>query len=217
MRCAVVNNGRIDVEERPMPVPGTGEVLVRVSGAGLNRADLMQRAGFYPAPPGSPADIPGLEFAGVVEALGPDAVGVAVGDRVFGVVGGGAQAEYVTVHASHCARVPDTLDLVVAGGVPEAFVTAHDAMVSRARVTPGEWVLVHAVGSGVGTAALQLATAFGCPVVGTARSAEKLERCSDLGLVDAVVPARHDDGRLGQGPRHHRRRPRIRRRRRAIS
>ena len=189
-------DGRLVVGDRPVPVPGPGEVLVRVHGAGLNRADLLQRAGGYPAPPGVPADVPGMEFAGVVEGLGPGAARVAEGDKVFGIVAGGAQAEYLVVHASHCAPVPDTLDLVDAGGVPEAFITAHDAMVSQAAVQPGEWMLVHAVGSGVGTTALQLAKAFDVRVAGTARTAAKLERCTDMGLDVAIVPPNADDGKL---------------------
>src|SRR5215207_3009290 len=112
MRALTIVDKRLVVADRPTPDPGRGEVLVRVHGAGLNRADLAQRAGGYPAPPGVPADIPGLEFAGIVDRLGPDARGLGVGDRVFGVVAGGAQAEYVAVHASHCARVPDRFDLV---------------------------------------------------------------------------------------------------------
>ncbi len=196
MRCAVIVNGSVVVSDRPVPEPGPGEVLVRVAGAGLNRADLMQRAGFYPAPPGSPPDIPGMEFSGTVEALGVDTRGVQIGDRVFGIAGGGGQAEYIAVHAAHCAVVPDTLDLVDAGGVPEVFVTAHDAMVTRANVQPGEWVLVHAVGSGVGTAAVQLATTFGARTVGTARSADKLDRCRELGLAHGIVAPRDADGAL---------------------
>src|SRR5947209_1987995 len=174
----------LSVADRPLPSPPPGYALVRVHGAGLNRADLAQRAGHYPAPPGAPADIPGMEFAGQVEALGadPGAGAPAVGDAVFGIVGGGAQAEYVVVHASHCAPVPLGLDLVAMGGVPEVFITAHDAMVTQAQTLAGEWVLVHAVGSGVGTAALQLARAIGARVVGTARTPTKLERCRALGL-----------------------------------
>jgi NADPH:quinone reductase-like Zn-dependent oxidoreductase len=167
-------------------------VLVRVHGAGLNRADLLQVAGGYPAPPGVPADVPGLEFAGVVEASGDGASGVAVGDRVFGVVAGGAQAEYVCVHAAHCAPVPPDLDLVAMGGVPEAFITAHDAMVTQAAIAPGEWMLVHAVGSGVGTAAVQLGKAFDAHVVGTARTPDKIDRCRALGLDAGIVPTTND-------------------------
>jgi len=184
----VISDGRLEVAERPVPEAHGDLVVVRVHGAGINRADLHQLAGNYPAPPGSPADIPGLEFAGVVEAYGPDARGIEIGARVFGVVGGGAQAQYLAVPAGQCAPVPDGLDLVEMGGVPEAFVTAHDALVTRAGVQPGEWVLVHAVGSGVGTAATQLATAFGARVIGTARTESKLERCRALGLEHGIVP-----------------------------
>jgi NADPH:quinone reductase-like Zn-dependent oxidoreductase len=188
LRAAIITDGRIEVGERPVPDPVDDLVRVRVHGAGLNRADLLQLAGNYPAPAGSPPDIPGLEFAGIVEARGPLAAHVEVGARVFGVAGGGAQAEYVTVPAGQCAPVPDGLDLVTMGGAPEAFVTAHDALVTRAGLQAGEWVLVHAVGSGVGTAALQLATALGARVVGTARTQSKLDRCRALGLEHGIVP-----------------------------
>ncbi len=187
VRALTAVEGSLEPAERPLPVLEKGEFLVRVHGAGLNRADLLQRAGRYPPPPGAPADIPGLEFAGVVEETG---------QRVMGVVAGGAHAEYVSVHASHLAPVPDGCDLLEMAGVPEAFVTAHDAMVTLAHVQPGDWVLVHAVGSGVGTAALQLAKAFGARVVGTARHAEKLERCRALGLDAGIVPPTNDDGTL---------------------
>jgi NADPH:quinone reductase len=188
VRAAIINDGRIDVAERPVPEAVDDLVLVRVHGAGLNRADLLQLAGNYPAPAGSPPDIPGLEFAGVVEARGPQAHGVEVGARVFGIAGGGAQAEYIAVPAGQCAPVPEGLDLVTMGGAPEAFVTAHDALVTRAQLRAEEWVLVHAVGSGVGTAALQLAVALGARVVGTARTPAKLDRCRSLGLAHAIVP-----------------------------
>jgi NADPH2:quinone reductase len=188
VRAAIIADGRISVAERPVPEPIGDLALVRVHGAGLNRADLLQLAGNYPAPPGSAPDSPGLEFAGVVEARGPMAHGVEVGARVFGIAGGGAQAEYITVPAAQCAPMPDGLDLVTMGGAPEAFVTAHDALVTQAGLHAGEWVLVHAVGSGVGTAALQLATALGARVVGTARTPAKLDRCRALGLVHAIVP-----------------------------
>jgi NADPH2:quinone reductase len=196
VRALTIADGRLVVAERPVPRPGPGEVVVRVHGAGLNRADLAQRAGHYAAPPGAPADVPGLEFAGVVESAGPGVEQPEVGDRVFGLVGGGAHAEYVAVHASHCVRVPETLDLLEMGGVPEAFVTAHDAMVTHAHLRAGEWVLVHAVGSGVGTAALQLANAFGARVVGTARTRSKLDRCRALGLDAGVVAPVRADGAL---------------------
>ncbi len=188
MRAAIAVDGRIEVVDRPRPEVRDDLVLVRVHGAGLNRADVLQRAGRYPAPPGSPPDIPGLEFAGIVETLGPAARGVEVGARVFGITGGGAHAEYVAVPAAQCARVPDGLDLVTMGGVPEAFVTAHDALVTNAHLAAGEWVLVHAVGSGVGTAVLQLANALHAHVVGTARTESKLDRCRELGLAQGIVP-----------------------------
>jgi putative PIG3 family NAD(P)H quinone oxidoreductase len=191
MRAVVApGDGTLTVEDRPVPDPGPGEVLVRVHGAGLNRADLIQRRGFYPAPPGVPADIPGMEFAGIVERTAGDVTTPAPGTAVFGVVGGGAQAEYVVIPAVHCAPVPAGLDLLVAGGVPEVFVTAHDAMRTRGRLQTGEHVLVHAVGSGVGTAVVQLAKAFGCTVTGTARTESKLDDARALGMDHGIVAPR---------------------------
>lgn len=193
MRAVTIRDGKVVVDERPDPTPAADQLLVRVHGAGLNRADLLQRAGGYPAPPGVPDDIPGLEFAGVVEAAGPAAHSFKTGDRVFGITGGAGQADYVVVPEGHCARVPEQLDLVEAGGVPEVFVTAHDAMFTQACVRPGETVLIHAVGSGVGTAALQLAECIGCTVVGTARTQEKLDRCVEMGLDHPVLAPRELD------------------------
>ncbi len=141
----------------------------------------------YPAPPGSPADIPGLEIAGEVDAVGHDVTELGLGDRVFGVVGGGGYAEHLTVHARTLARMPDGMSFTDAAAVPEAFVTAWDAMVEQAALTAGEIVLVHAVGSGVGTAALQIAKAIGARTVGTARTADKLERARPLGLDEGLV------------------------------
>src|SRR6478735_11109247 len=194
MRAVIAaGDGTLVLEERPVPEPGPGEVLVRVHGAGLNRADLLQRQGFYPAPPGVPADIPGMEFAGIVERTGPGVDAPAPVTAVFGVVGGGAQAEYVVIPAPHCATVPADIDLVTAGGIPEVFVTAHDAMRTRGRLEAGEHVLVHAVGSGVGTAVVQLAKSFGCTVTGTARTQSKLDdailaprEIEPLALADAI-------------------------------
>jgi NADPH:quinone reductase len=183
MRALVIaEGGRLLVEDRPVPEPGAGQVVVRVAGAGINRADLLQRAGRYPAPPGAPADIPGLEFAGVIEAVGDGVVSPCPGDRVMGIVAGGGQAEYLVTEAAHCARVPEGLDLVDAGGIPEAFITAHDAMVVQGGLMTGQRVLIHAVASGVGTAALQLACSLGATVAGTSRSKDKLERAAELGL-----------------------------------
>jgi NADPH:quinone reductase-like Zn-dependent oxidoreductase len=179
--------GRLEVAERPRPEPGPGEVVVRVHGAGLNRADLLQRAGLYPPPADAPPDIPGVEYAGVVDAVGDGVDDPGVGDRVFGLVGGGGQAEYVRTRASHCAAVPDGFELVVAGGVPETFITAHDAMRTQAGLRAGERVLVHAVGSGVGTTVLQLAKAWGCPCVGTSRQQSKLDDATGIGLDAGVL------------------------------
>jgi putative PIG3 family NAD(P)H quinone oxidoreductase len=188
MRALVIQEGgRLVIEDRPVPAPAAGQVLVRVYGAGVNRADLLQRAGRYPAPPGAPADIPGLEFAGVVESVGPGVASPCPGDRVMGIVAGGGQAEYLVTAASHCARVPASLDLVEAGGIPEAFITAHDAMVVQGGLMTGQRVLVHAVASGVGTAAVQLAECFGASVVGTSRSKDKLDRAVELGLDHPVL------------------------------
>lgn len=193
MRAAVVRDGEVTVEERPTPEPAADQVVVRVHGAGLNRADLLQKAGGYPAPPDAPPDVPGLEFAGVVEATGPSVHTLHSGDRVFGITGGGSQAEYVLTSEAQVARVPDSLDLVEAGGVPEAFITAHDALFTQACLHPGEAVLIHAVGSGVGTAALQLAECIGCTVLGTARTQEKLDRCKELGLNHGILASRELD------------------------
>jgi NADPH:quinone reductase len=177
----------LELREVPAPEPSRGEVRVRVRATAVNRADLLQRLGMYPAPPGSPADIPGLEIAGEVDAVGHDVTELGLGDRVFGVVGGGGYAEHLTVHARTLARMPDGMSFTDAAAVPEAFVTAWDAMVEQAALTAGEIVLVHAVGSGVGTAALQIAKAIGARTVGTARTADKLERARPLGLDEGIV------------------------------
>ena len=198
MRALVIQEGgRLVVEDRPTPEPAAGQVLVRVHGAGINRADLLQRAGSYPAPPGVPPDIPGLEFAGTVEAVGPDVNGLDPGDRVMGIVGGGAQAEYLVTVESHCARVPNNLDLVAAGGVPEAFITAQDAMMVQGGLRSHERVLIHAVASGVGTAAVQLACCLGATVVGTSRTKEKLDRMAELGVDYGVLVERDFDDPAG--------------------
>jgi putative PIG3 family NAD(P)H quinone oxidoreductase len=191
MRAAVITRAGgpevLEVQERPVPVPGTEQLLVRVRASALNRADLLQRRGGYPAPAGSPPDIPGIEFAGEVAALGPGAREWSVGDRVFGLVGGGAHAEYVTVHERTVAALPATLSWSDAGAVPEAFITAHDAL-RQAGARPGDHVLVHAVGSGVGLAAVQLTRALAMTPYGTARTAAKIERARALGLADGLVP-----------------------------
>jgi len=172
--------------DKPQPEPSRGEVRVRVRATAVNRADLLQRIGRYPAPADAPPDIPGLEIAGEVEALGPGVESLKVGDRVFGLVGGGGYAEQIVSHERALARIPDNLDFVQAAAVPEAFVTAYDAMM-QANLRTGETMLVSACGSGVGTAAIQLAHAMGAITVGTARTADKLERCKPLGLDHGVV------------------------------
>lgn len=169
-----------------MPDVGPRQVLVRVRAAGLNRADIVQRRGQYPAPPGWPADIPGLEYAGEVAALGAGVTQWRAGDRVMGLVGGGAMAEYVAVHEDEALPVPDALGLEEAAAVPEAFLTAWDALTVRGRVQPGERVLIHAVASGVGTAAIQLVRLLGATSVGTSRTPAKLARCRALGLDEAI-------------------------------
>ena len=174
--------------DRPSPEPSRGEVRVRVRATAINRADLLQRMGAYPAPPDAPPDIPGLEIAGEVDALGPGVSRLAIGDRVFGLVGGGGYAEAVVSHERALAKIPDGMSFEHAAAVPEAFITAHDAIVGQAGLQGGESLLVHAVGSGVGTAAVQLARALGVFVIGTARTADKLERARELGMNAGVVP-----------------------------
>lgn len=169
------------------PSPGHGEILVRVRATALNRADVIQREGRYPAPPGSPADIPGLEFAGEVAALGDGVRERRIGERVFGIVGGGAYAEYLVTHERAVATVPDRLDWIAAAAVPEAFITAHDALTTQAHTRLSERVLVHAVGSGVGLAAVQVARAMGAIPFGTARQQRKLEAAAALGMEDGLV------------------------------
>ena len=177
----------LEVREVPDPEPARGEVRVRVTASGVNRADLLQRRGGYPAPPGWPADIPGLEYAGTVDAVGPDVRGVAVGDRVMGLVGGGGYAERVVVPHREVVPVPEGLALEDAGAVPEVFMTAFDALFLQCGLAAGESLLVHAVGSGVGTAAVQLARAAGVRSLGTSRTPKKLERAAGLGLDHGVV------------------------------
>ena len=172
----------LEVQEVETPEPQGDEVRVRVRAAGVNRADLLQRAGGYPAPPGAPENIPGLEFAGVVEAVGPRVRQWRPGQRVMGLAGGGAQAEYILEPEGLLVEIPENLDFVQAAGIPEVFMTAHDALFTQAGLQMGERVLIHAAGSGVGTAAIQLAHATGATVYGTSRTPEKLERARSLGL-----------------------------------
>lgn len=172
----------LELQDVEKPEPVGDQVRMRVRAAGINHADLLQRAGGYPAPPGAPANIPGLEFAGEVDAVGPLVRTWKPGQRVMGLVPGGAQAEYVVTHEGLLVEIPQNLDFVQAGGVPEVFMTAHDALFTQAGLQMGERVLIHAVGSGVGTAAIQLAHAAGATTYGTSRTAKKLELARELGL-----------------------------------
>lgn len=176
---------QLAIADLPEPKPGPGEVLVRISASGVNRADLLQRRGLYP-PPDAPADVPGLEFAGAVAALGSGVTAVALHQRVFGLCSGGAHAQYIVSSQDLLMPVPEHVSEVEAGAIPEAYVTAHDALVTQAGMRRGERVLVHAIGSGVGIAALQIARMWGCEVFGTARSPNKRERAEAFGA--AVCP-----------------------------
>ncbi|HKH79977.1 MAG TPA: NAD(P)H-quinone oxidoreductase [Solirubrobacteraceae bacterium] len=195
MRATTIREQQIVIEEHPDPVPGAGEVLVRVRAAGLNGADMMQRRGLYPAPPGSPQDIPGLELAGEVAVLGPGAERFVEGARVMAIVAGGGQAELATVHERQLMPVPDALDWPAAGGLPEVFTTAHDALFTQAGLRPGERLLVHGGAGGVGTAAIQLARAVGARVTATVRREELREQVAALGA-EAIAP----EGYAEHGP-----------------
>ena len=181
MRAATIREQELVIEEHPDPVAGAGEVLVRVRAAGLNGGDMMQRRGLYPAPPGSPPDIPGMELAGEVAALGAGAERFALGDRVMAVVGSGGQAELAVVHERQLMPVPQALDWPEAGGLPEVFVTAHDALFTQAGLRSGERLLVHGGAGGVGTAAIQLARAIGARVSATVRREELRAAVGELG------------------------------------
>lgn len=193
MRAVVIaaHGGAENLEVREVERPrAVGDrVRVRVRAAALNRADLLQRRGLYPAPEGAVQDVPGLEFAGEVESVGEEARAWSVGARVFGITAGGAQAEFVVVPESALAPVPERLGWEEAAAVPEAFITAHDALFTQGALTAGERVAVHAAGSGVGLAAIQLAHAAGAQVFGTARTAAKLERAKEYGLDEGIVIA----------------------------
>jgi NADPH2:quinone reductase len=187
MRALVIKSQQLAVEERPDPEPGQGELLVRVRAAGLNGADMLQRMGAYPAPPGSPPDIPGLELAGEVAARGPGASRFAEGDRVMALVGGGGQAELAVVHERALMPVPEPVDWPQAGGLAEVFTTAHDALFSQAGLRPGEHLLVHGAAGGVGTAAVQLGRVAGARVTATVRRGELRAGVERLGA-RAIAP-----------------------------
>jgi NADPH:quinone reductase len=196
MRAVTIRDKELSVEDHPDPEPGSGEVLVRVRAAGINGADMMQRRGMYPAPPGAPEDIPGLELAGEVVGLGPGARRFSEGDRVMAIVGGGGQAELATVHERQAMPVPDALDWPAAGGTPEVFTTAYDAVFTQGGLTSGERLLVHGAAGGVGTAAVQLGAAAGARVAATVRRAEARAAVGDLGAAEVLEP----DGFEEHGP-----------------
>ncbi len=188
MRAVTIDDGRLVVAERPDPEPGQGELLVRVKAAGLNGADMLQRKGAYPAPPGSPADIPGLELAGEVAGIGPGVTRFEPGDRVMAVVGGGGQAELALVHERAAMPVPESVtEWAQAGGIPEVFTTAHDALFTQAQLRPGERLLVHGAAGGVGTAAVQIGRASGARVTASVRNEQLRPEVERLGAT-AIAP-----------------------------
>ncbi len=196
MRAATIRDGEVLVKQHPDPEPGAGQVLVRIQAAGINGADILQRRGRYPAPPGSPQDIPGLELAGVVEGLGAGATRFAEGDRVMGIVGGGGQGELAVVHERQLMGVPESVAFPDAGGLPEVFTTAHDALFTQAGLRPGERLLVHGAAGGVGTAAVQLGHALGAHVTATVRNEERRDAVAELGADLVIEP----DGFEAQAP-----------------
>ncbi len=192
MRAVTIVDGELEWREHPDPEPGRGELLVAVRAAGLNSADLSQRAGFYPAPAGSPADIPGLDLAGEVVATGDGVERFSNGDRVMAVVGGGGQAELAIVHERHALAVPDALSWPEAGGFPEAFTTAHDALFTQCGLQLGEHVCVHGAAGGVGLAGVQLAAATGASVIATVRNESLRSEVAAFGAT-AVAPETFTD------------------------
>jgi len=181
-------NEVVRLEARPDPVPGAHEVVVAARFAGINWADVAQRQGNYPPPPGAPADIPGLEVAGEVAAVGPGVLGWQVGDRVFGLVGGGGLADRVLVYERHLVPVPASLKDDVAAAVPEAYVTAHDAVFTRGGLALGEVLLVNGANGAVGSAAVQLGLAAGARVVASVRTPESARGLAEAGAA-VVTPA----------------------------
>jgi NADPH:quinone reductase len=195
MRAVTITEGTLSVEDQPDPRPGAGEFLVGVRAAGLNGADMMQRRGRYPAPPGAPQDIPGLELAGEVIEAGAGATRFQIGDRVMGIVAGGGQAELAIVHERILMAVPDNLSWPEAGGVPEVFTTAHDGVFTQAGLKSGERLLVHGGAGGVGTAAIQLGRVAGARVTATVRNPDQRDAVAALGA-EAIAP----EGFAERGP-----------------
>lgn len=195
MRAVTIKDQQLSIEEHPDPEPGEGMVLVRVRAAGLNGADIHQRRGLYPAPPGAPQDIPGLELAGEVAGLGPGATRFSEGERVMGIVAGGGQAELAVVHERVLMPIPESLDWPEAGGVPEVFTTALDAVFTQAQLALGEHLLVHGGAGGVGTAAIQLGVLAGARVTATVRNPDVRAQVAELGA-EGIEP----EGFGGHGP-----------------
>ncbi|HEY1653251.1 MAG TPA: zinc-binding dehydrogenase [Acidimicrobiales bacterium] len=195
MRANVIRDNELHWEDHDDPVPGDTELLVAVRAAGINSADLVQRMGFYPAPPGWPSDIPGMEMAGEVVAVGREVTLFAPGDRVMALVGGGAQAELAFVDEMHALAVPDGLDWPEAGGFTEAFVTAYDAMFTQAALQMGERVLISGAAGGVGTAGVQLAAAAGARVTATVRNPDHHDAVRELGADVVIAPG--EEGQHG--------------------
>ncbi len=185
----------LEIREVGKPTTNNDQVLVRVRASSLNRADLLQRQGKYPPPPGVPAEIPGMEFAGEVAEVGTSVRQWKPGQRVFGLIGGGAHAEYVVTYERLLAEIPANLSFAEAAAVPEVFITAHDALWTQANLRPGESVLIHAVGSGVGLAAIQMVRAMRAVPYGTSRTGGKIEQAKSLGL-EAGIAVREDFGDL---------------------
>ncbi len=196
MRAVVIRDTQLYWEERDDPVPGDTELLVAVRAAGLNGADMMQRQGLYPAPPGAPADIPGMELAGEVVAVGAQVSRFSPGSRIMSLVGGGGQATMAVVEESHALAVPDSLAWPEAGGFPEVFSTAFDALFTHADLRLGERVLVSGAAGGVGTAGVQLAAATGASVVATVRDARRHKEVEALGAGVVI----HPDDVAAHGP-----------------
>ncbi len=189
MRAVTIVEGSLEWKEHPDPQPGPGEILVAVAAAGINAADIMQRQGLYPAPPGSPPDIPGMEFAGEVVGLGDGTTRFVPGERVMSITGGGAQAELAVVAESVAMSVPAYVEWDQAGGFPEAFYTAHDALFTQAHLRSGERVLISGAAGGVGTAAVQLAHSAGAHVIASVRSSARRGDVAGLGADEVIDPA----------------------------
>lgn len=187
MHAVVIIEGRLEVEERPTPAPGPHDVVVVVRGAGINAADLLQRRGLYPAPEGWPQDIPGMELAGIVSAVGGRVHEPLLGRRVCAIVGGGAQATHCLVPSEHLLFIPDHVSWDEAGGFPEAFTTAHDALVTQGQLAAGERVLISGATGGVGIAAVQIAHALGAVVIAITRTTEHHERLRAYGAHETIT------------------------------